>query len=783
MKKTLTYFLLTLLSISKAYSCGPYYEPDSEYYNLFMQEIIDDPKYYPFLLTLDNAFYSVGEGQDNTIKNENIEEWQAYFNISYDDAYYLVFSTGKEDIDNLIEGRATNDVNLKFATSSFVKKYKSALHYLSYAKYLEPYMAIVDSNSGWNYYSENRATADQLDYNDVIVKLQVGWKETKENELKLRYGYQLVRLAHYTLRYKEAIDFFDTYVEPLNYKPAMYYHTLSQKAGAERGLGDVMAANTNFFRVFSNSKNLKEMAVRSMRFNETVNYQNFIEVAKTVEEKNDAYLLFGYFSFNNPLNSIEKIIQNSPDAIQAKVLMARAINTIERDVMALDFYFYYSSSGKDLSFKKISDKRYPLFSDTKIIDFFNNTLVLSVKMSESKEVKDKNYWYLTTAYLYFLNKDFVTAKNYLAKVKNTNAKYTTLTKNLAMYIDIAEMPRITASQEVRLYKEYKNILTAKTDLYSSEGEGVAYSTQNFIIDVLANRYFLQGDFAKSFLLHNDLSSLTDNPDLNLLMAVEDFYKKTDKNEMEQYIAQNISKDKKTDVLKSINYIRGIACLTKGDLNEAAVAFRKSYQVDSIPSSMFGYNKIECFSCSDVMETDYLNEFPFIKPYMSGGELAEALIRLQQAGIKNDEKGAKANYLFGNFYYNITVSGYYREFVRFGDSYFKNQFFRKIDIYDNIYFKYYQTYYENPVSLSQTYLEKAYKKATNDELKARIVFALSKCEQEAYNEKNNVGYYDDNILIKDRFYFKEMMKYKQTVFFDVVKTNCKYFDYYVNTYTK
>jgi len=115
----------------------------------------------------------------------------------------------------------------------------------------------------------------------------------------------------------------------------MYYHALSQKAGAERGNGEVSLANYHFLQVFTHSANLKESAVRSIRLNRNMDWEDLVRHAAPTGELNDAYLLLGYFSFSNPLNEIPKILANDPDAIQAKILIMRAINQIEREDLFL----------------------------------------------------------------------------------------------------------------------------------------------------------------------------------------------------------------------------------------------------------------------------------------------------------------------------------------------------------------------------------------------------------------------------------------------------------------
>ncbi|MDR2920119.1 MAG: hypothetical protein LBV72_12225 [Tannerella sp.] len=785
MIKRLLLIFFTCVTALRASACGYYYEPDYEYYNLFMQELIDDPQYFPFLRTSDLRYYNAN-GHQFVNKNENIEEWEHYLGLTYEQTYYLVFKAGMEDVEALIEGKKAADEKLDFITPSFVKKYKAALRYLVYAKSLEPYMKITESENNW--YSSDidvSYTADQLDYEMVIDELKLGWKQVKDKELKLRYGYQLVRFAHYNRCYEDAVAFFDEYVESLTYKPAMYYHALSQLAGAQRGLGDTEVAIWNFFHVFIHSRDLKTSALSSISFNENVDFNTFFDKAQTQNEVNNIYLLLGYYSFNNPLNEAEKILVASPDAIQGKVLVARAINQIEREIMPV-YYWRNPNVGTEAI-----DKRYPVIDDGKINDFFQQLLGLVDRMATSTAITDKNYWFITAAYLNFLKKDFVIAQQMLDRVNTNDELYLRQKQYLAMYIDICKHPQITSAVESDLFRKYPEMLKLDlpTDFYSGNVIHSVYSTKAFILDVLANRYYLQQDYAKSFLLSNKLTVLENNPQLMLINAIDSFYNQPNKNKWEDYLL-SVSMAGVEDVEGYLEYLSGIVYLTHGELDKAADSFAKTNYNKSflLPLMIFGYNRIECFDCPDTMEEDYLSEFSFINEMMNFEELVDALIALDKIGQSKNGRAAKANYLLGNFFYNVSEGGYFRHVLRFdSDNGFyseRYQLYNKPDPGNQIYFKYYRSYYEDPSPIAQRYLENAYEKTSDKELKARIVFALSKCELLAYNISNN--YYNiwryskgDGILISERRYFKELMQYRKTKFFDVVQSNCKYFDYYVS----
>ncbi len=771
------------IHIQPATACGPDYTPDTYYYNLLLQDIIDDPQYSPFLYTLSSPFYPTDA---QPVRNENIEQWESYLGISYEEAWYLVFTASEESVRTLLQKKRSADPQLSFITPSFVRKHRQALEYIACAKYLEPYMSAIplENNYGYWPYSEKPFHAGELDYEEVIARLKTGWEKSRQKELKLRYGYQLVRLAHYTHRYEESIAFFDTYVESLRFRPAMYYHALSQKAGAERGNGEVSLANYHFLQVFTHSANLKESAVRSIRLNRNMEWEDLVRHAAPTGELNDAYLLLGYFSFSNPLNEIPKILANDPNAIQAKILMMRAINQIERE----DLFFYpvrYRQQKKE----HFPDKRFP-----QMLSLTDEIINLSDRMTRDPAVQEKNFWFLVSAYLHFLHKDFAVARTFLDQVEEKNETYALQKKNLLFYIDISEPTVLTPDWETAIYEKYKDAFSGEVLEKERWGNHVLYTgTSDFVRDVLANRYYLQQEYAKSFLLTHRISELEEYPHPDLLDALEEFYRKPDKTPLEEYIASGFTVHSKSygHPENYLDYLRGIVRLTEGDLSGAYDSFRQADPEQMkirIPKYVFGANLIACMNCAPdtVMYTDYLGHFPFIGQEMDFRELTAILLRLEEIGAQNGLLSPEANYLLGNFFCNTSRLGYYRHLLRFNTNNgynYKYSIYTKLDIYSDIYFKDYPTYYGNTYSQAQKYLELAYAQAKDKELKAHIVFALSKCEQEEILERNQGATYRRGVPLSplsERKYFKELMRYRNTSYFREVESRCKYFGYYVKS---
>ena len=68
MKKFILLFAFASSFSLRSSACADY-SFDDGYYNLFMQETIGDPQYFPFLLTLESSYYDSDSGSGDKLKN------------------------------------------------------------------------------------------------------------------------------------------------------------------------------------------------------------------------------------------------------------------------------------------------------------------------------------------------------------------------------------------------------------------------------------------------------------------------------------------------------------------------------------------------------------------------------------------------------------------------------------------------------------------------------------------------------------------------------------------
>ncbi|MFC3160454.1 hypothetical protein ACFOEQ_20055 [Chryseobacterium arachidis] len=498
---------------------------------------------------------------------------------------------------------------------------------------------------------QNAKNATQLDYSKTIAALTSLYNAAKNPEIKQRYGYQLVRFNHYTRNYDAAAQAFKTYVEPIRLKGAPYIMALDQLAGAQRGLGMNSDANWNFFQVFKDSRSRKESAFVSMKLSDTASFNNILKRAGTNEEKNMAYFLLGYEDFNNPIPIMEKMFDINPDSEILKLMAVRSINELERSYLPIYYYnnndnnsAVQTNSNKnsdqskaetaeepkkeELSFWQkivrffkrlfgIKDKtpeeakadqsdaelldnpdRIPVFTknnywyDEKTKDFLDD---LEKFTNKTKEKSKDEYWQIADAYLKFLKKEYKESTEILNDIQTSNPEYQEQIKRMKVLNDIVSQPKIDAEYEDHLMKDYAEYFVDKPEPKKDSTEnnnydyyGAVPSTKDFLKDVLANRYFLQGEDGKSFLMNNTLSDLQYNPNSNLVKSVEEFYRKPNKTQFEeQIIAKNINSVGNIDAFFAVIY--GDRAMRQADFEKAKSYYAKAQSFTGIPRSEWNYD--------------------------------------------------------------------------------------------------------------------------------------------------------------------------------------------------
>lgn len=404
-----------------------------------------------------------------------------------------------------------------------------------------------------------------------------------------------------------------------------------------------------------------------------------------------------------------------------------------------------------------------------------------------------------------------------------------------MLNEIVSQPVITPQFENLLMKKYAPVFERKESKYSWDYQP---STKDFVMDILANRYFIEKQDAKSFLMNNSLSDLQYNPNSDLVRKVEEFYNKPNKTALENYLLKNKMEDL-TDPVSFFNVIYGDRVMRLADFKKAKEFYLKAQNFKGIPRMVgewkdnggysekqmvfengvyngfnnisplvFGHNVWESFQSKpeESMKSEGLSEFSFIKNEMNKIELADTMIKLEEIAKSNDTKAGKANQLIGNLLYNTSVLGYFREiFVMDIDNSNGTKFQFGNELQSPFYF-YYKNFTANSYiepdnfDLAINYYKKALLLSNEKENNARILFQMASAEQGKYyqweaNNPFNIKWDDPNYDEKSKqqeSFFNQTKNEKFRTYFSLLKTNysqttlyknlqssCLYFNYYTN----
>ncbi|WP_294251222.1 hypothetical protein [uncultured Chryseobacterium sp.] len=467
------------------------------------------------------------------------------------------------------------------------------------------------------------------------------------------------------------------------------------------------------------------------------------------------------------------------------------------------------------------------------------------KFTDKAKGKSKDeYWQIADAYLKFLKKDYKASTEILNAITTANPEYQEQIKRMKILNDIVSRPKIDAEYEDHLMNDYAEYFADQPEVKKDSTDdaddyyGEVPSTKDFLKDVLANRYFLQGEDGKSFLMNNKLSDLQYNPNSGLVKSVEDFYRKPGKTKFEQQIiARNIDDVGNIDAFFAVIY--GDRAMRQADFEKAKAYYAKagnftgiprtSYDWDStarkeiphrygsgeyngfsnISSLVFGHNGWESFRspAGETMIKEDYSQFPSIQPLMNKLELADALIQLKRTGSGKDSKAAAANQLIGNLLYNTSILGYYRQlFVMDTDNTNGGKYDFRSTEQKNPYRYYYKNFtdrsYIEPdnFDLAISYYKKAFDLSTDKERKARILFQMASAEQGKYYQYEaenpaNTDYSDPQWAEKKEAYRKQLDQVKNQryrTYFSLLKKqyadtetaknllgSCTYFNYFMN----
>ncbi len=768
-KKHLVSFIL-LLTTTNIFACaGGDYWDGMWFYNLFYQTNISAKEYYPFLRDDDNTFYceDYSYNQEKEITLGNIMLWQQLLsNWSTEELEQAIY-----DFDNFDWSKHQTNIDNSVKT------------YLAFANECSKAVEFRSQYRSWNY--RDISKEENFDPRELLSKANELVNSESNKQLKARYYYQIIRLLHYSKAWDEAIAVFDNNVDNQFEKNEIYYYMLDQIAGCYYSTNNYEKAAYLFTKVFNKSYDRKKSAFCSFSFC-TQKGAEGKQYYKTADDEKDLLILKSLSEFSDKISNINQFIALDANDKRIELLFTRALNNVERNVWPKDFGL------EEIVLPKISDD-----------DNYNELRDIAEKQAQNPAVSNTAFWQLAHSYLSFIGQDYDTANRLLTTVEG----YHNQKQVLQFVYTTFSWTKMTPENEAQLasiLNDHANFRADGALYYDGQEDWI-----QLILDKTAHNYFKSGQLAKAFLIHNTVETCNNLNSIELLNDLQEFYYKSDKTPFEKILLHQ-TQNNSDDFLTYIHYQKGIYYLKEAQPEEALQQFNQSGEFSErefFTASIFSNNTIECFNCDPefVMEDEVYKAdvFSFIKPEFSHKELAEYLLRLEN--LRSDERQWKqklANYLLGNYYFNICNTGYYRGLINNKSNCCHYNFF-SYNLYEkqkNIASEIIQNHrgynlqninyrgarYYHLSDVAHEYYNKTIALSTDKELNARCLYMIAKCELNSFYNNGS----DDYIAIGSGYYklklpkyesFKELKKnYSDTKFYAKMIEECSYYNLYIET---
>lgn len=764
--------------------CGPEADPYDYYISFFHQNLPEVNNYRPFYYTSYSFLYDVNEPA--SLSDMFADEWAAYCDapVKAADAKMLVNKFAWKDLNSLYYHLEKNQplkipdsVKKNSITDYFMRtKDFEALGYILYAKQVEPF--VIGGDGDWE-----ALKRDSLKMSKLIKNGQQLYKVAKKDLFKQKYAYQVLRLAHYSGRYEDVINWYDEYAATTNASTILHPLCLALKAGALFRTGKQKEAAYLFSNVFAASpvKRVSNYLGFTWSVNSQTDRKEYLDLCSNDQEKASMLALFTLGSPGNNLSDLKEIYRLNPASEELEVLVTREINKLEEKYFtpALQrmeggktFYFTWTEAD----------------SDSIITDAGNEVKELVTFLHEaaqSKSVKNPGLLETAAAYASYMIKDYATAKIYLASANNMQ-----LTQKVKdqwaltnLLITINEKEKIDAAFEEQLLpslhwleERVRTENPVSMDYWQVQQWRTIY--RNLMSEILARRYHEQGDLAKETLSIGAADWI--------MKGKENYYSPTN----------------------GIEFLRNKLMSTDVEKLYALITGR---QPNKFESYLFSHNSVTKKEVIDFAGTSYLREYQYAKaidwfkrstdktvinknPFadllydreeqlpaekkfsISKLAFAQEMLKLEQLA-KQPATAAASQYKLALGMYNMTYYGHTWELAQYyrsgSDGYY-------IPANANDFQKEYYGAFK-----AQEYFEKAMHASADKNFKARCLFMMAKCAQKQihqpqYSEyETNWDQYD--VAMKDYWpkftgnkYFPQFVKeYGSTAFYKQAFSSCSY----------
>lgn len=735
-------------------------------YSFLDPEIINkNSAYAPFFVRWDDYYERYYFNRDIQ-REENIEEWHERFCkfAAPQDVDIVVYQTGIRELGALRSVAAASakekaPLPRTLAGNTFAEMIADnncteVVDYLIYTRKCEPY--VTPYQNSWKLPDVDRESM-QLLINEGLAR----FKQTESHFVKMRYAYQIVRLAHYARQWQQTVDLYNYLMPKVDRKKPsiIFFWTLGHLAGALQKLGKYPEAAYRYALIFRHCPSKRTQAFRSFRIRNDQDWQQTLKLCESDAEKATLYLLRAGSAHSYAVEDMQTIYQLDPANPQLDLLLVGEVQQLEKLFLRT----------------AVTDRKYGIVrAGIRRENAAQHLLKLQTFVRQAlhdKQIANPDLWFCLSGYLellagdrYAAGKSFDRAQNRLDSGKAYDGY---LLRQLETWRTLLEVLRFDPKDR---YADEAAFRVRSYDTFKANP-----NFEPFLQDLLSARYAENKRPGKALLAAYSPAALGYNPNLTVL---DDLLRAADE-EDPVFLENALKIDTNPDLLRGrLLEIKGMYLFSIGQPEAALATMRNIPQLARPRLTRYSpfrevlHDKIG----RPITDTLLLTRLEILE------KIADFDFRAKAAAAVNAPEAAHFYYLVGLAYYNMSYFGYE---------------WKAMDVYRSGYN--WARLAQGPVfplpgspegnrenldvSIALGYFERALSVSKDPEQAARAAFMAARCQQKQWFATANCPYRPGSKLIPvlpddyDTYYALLLRKYSETAFFKQAVKECKWLDAY------
>ena len=635
--------------------------------------------------------------------------------------------------------------------------------YLHFVQLQQP---LVNPDDVWNEIPAERAQRKQQQHNAVnqaIAAAEEKLKTVKTPFIRQRYVFLMIRLAHYSAQYDQALQLYARYtsdIDKLQNEVAQWIYSL--RAGALQHIGKFAESAYAFAKVFSRTRSLKMSSHLDFRIKTDAQWDALMTLCKNNDEKALMHYMRALKSNANSLQELQQVYQLAPNSSWVNALLFRELEFVQfarggngklQTKILIDDVDRYAWSEKNQATPQKIARR---------TDYLNKLSQIVATIKTDNKRRDLFLVDYATLYLRLLSQQPIT----IADVTDFQQKYayttrTQYTTGLAYFVYLENLKSIDANSEQTI-STYLEKIQPKTKKEAWEVDDVMDYTYN----KLAPLYVKSKQKGKAYIAqHNGYI----DPDEILVGQLRELNSLAQQ-ENPHFLIKQMTRALR-DLLTGDEYTKGrpIEEMIARKYLAAGLFEQAKEKLDTLPQDTLlektAYNPFTTSKSGN-------NRIKSTQKTLLG--FTETMLTLQQQ-IATTPDDANAHFLLATAYYNMTWFGNSPMIVRYNRSTYQ---WNKGEI---------------DLSKAKKHYELALQYATDKELTAKTLYALAKIEEKELGialDTDNRGrwpndYNEYDYMSAAKFkkaqgfgkYFKKIDAYKDTKYFKEVIQQCADYQLY------